>query len=506
MFAIAKNNYPRQAPHTITYSEWCKKHMNNTNFENKGFMINNIKIKKNINPRFLSQIEIDEICDTPIDFNSDTTSNNMYSHKIAIIPFGVPKNEDAFHFYNIMMENIYHDGPTGKLTDLNITCSVLMSIMRAIVYKMGRANSEPDLIVEKHFVRALLSIYHTMRKYIQRESIIKSLVEGLVDCVSTRDVTQREIACMMMNKDLTDELFDQLLMIAFSRSLKYYTEEYGKGSKYTLSDPKYLKGKFGIFIIVPLLKFSKEYSEKEVDDFAVNLDNLYKKFYDTNIMKKIIDPDNEWQITSEICKVLTNNMIETCKFNIKQKDCDYFKNMLTTISTTNIVDIDDIVCKSKSEIYETIKIPLRPNNKEFTKMAIITKDNENENKLLAKSPRITKWSTFVLDMKNKSNIGLTWENQINARHNSAITPEIRFLGMGDEKSTLNDNKLGMFSPSSEQMTYKHVTTEIINKENFVLLNKSNDSIEIFTETGKIVFKGTKIIVALKNIKLNIDVI
>lgn len=500
MFAIAKNVKLVQATRTIPYRDWCKHSIVPFNFDEKGFKIKGITLKKNFNPRFLSQIEVDEICSEPIDFNSQTTTDTVSSHEHALLPFGIPRNDVAYELYEDIMENIYSNGPRGKLPNSNITCSMLMSLMRAVVFVMGRDGKEFDPVKEKHYVRILLTLYHTTKKYIERNTTFKSLVDGLVDCVSTRDVTQREITIMLKNNTLTSDQMEQLLTIAFSRSNKYYKKQYGDDATFSLTRGTYLKGKFGLFFIVPLLKYSTEYSEASVDQYWNKLNEMYTQFYNTGILDRINQPDTNWEITSEMCKIMYNIMAD--HFNLVHKDNKYFVDMLQQITNTNIADIEDVLCKHVSDICVPIKIPHKTGSKTLTSKPITKESDKNDNELIFTPPRITKWSTFVVNIDDDKMLGLTWNNYINAKRGLIVAPEIRFLGYIKDGTVLNNNHNGCFSPINEKLTIGSTTTHVIpQKESNVLLHRKGDNIEIYTETGKVVFQGSQIVIAFKNIKL-----
>jgi hypothetical protein len=52
---------------------------------------------------------------------------------------------------------------------------------------------------------------------------------------------------------------------------------------------------------------------------------------------------------------------------------------------------------------------------------------------------------------------------------------------------------------------KHLHEKIEGGNNCVLIHRHNNNVEIFTDGGKIVFSGKQIIIAFKNIDLDVDI-
>jgi len=497
MFAIAKNNHQQTSNWTVSHADWCKEYINETNFENQGFMIKGITKKNNINPRFLSMIEINKICDTPTDYTAETTSANEFNHKQAILPFGIPKTPKAMFSYQMDMENIYNNGPSGKYPDENITCSVLMAILRKAIFDIGREEKQYNETTEKHFIKIIMSMFYTMKKFYDTNIICKSLIDGLADCVLSRDVTQREITILLSGNQLTEKLFEEILIVGFSRSMKHFKEKYGENIKYTLTKSQFLRGKFGLFFIIPLLYLTKEYNESSVNKYHDLLKQCYDKFYATDYLANQIN-DNDWQITCKMCSAMYNIMVDITEFKMDHKDDKYFYDMLNKISVTDITNIDTIVTESSSEKY----IPTRANisSKQFTCYPKITQ-SEDSTKTIIMSQRITKWSTFIIKMNKDEIIKLSWIAQINANKNTKVSQDIMFICMNKENIKLNASDY--YSPISKIMVYKQKKMVVPHNEDYVLLHKNGNEIEILTETGKIIIKGDQLMIALKNIKLEI---
>jgi hypothetical protein len=505
MYAIARN-IKLQRTNGTPWSDWCEQFITKDKFtDEKGYVVENITKKNNVNPRFLSQIEVGNFSDDDIEFNGKSTGKLKACLQKSLMPFGVPKN--ANHTLGCIIECIYNNGPHANPPEDNITGSVLMSFLRNIVYQMSRkerCHTDVDLKKEKHHIRILLSLYHQMKMFMEGSNIIKSLAKGLADCVSTRDVAQREIAIILNGNELTDDVMDQLLTVAFSRSNKYFKEDQGKDKQFTMTIEKYLKAKFGLFFIIPLLKYSTEYSEASVDKFSVMLNECYSALYDSHILNKLTDDDSGWQITSELCKIMYNIMIDKCNLKIAHKNNQYFIDLLTKVTNTKLEDIEDVICKSANEICKSIKIKHSKSNNASSCFPYSYQRDDNS-KLTFRSPRLTKWSTFEVNLDNDKLMGLSWKPMINAKVGTMVEPEIRFLGYDGDKTVINDNSMGCYSPIMKTLSGKHLHEKIEGGNNCVLIHRHNNNVEIFTDGGKIVFSGKQIIIAFKNIDLDVDI-
>jgi hypothetical protein len=494
MFAIAKNEFLQNGLNTTTFQRWCQEVVHEFNFETEGYVIKNLRKDKNINPRFLSRIEIGSIDINPVPFTCANLSVNEFRLAKSILPFGIPKNDIAYEFFGEMMENVYDNGATGKIENDNITSAMLLAIMRKVVYDLGK----DDLKVgnEPHFIKILISLYLTTKEYNLRSAKFKSLIDGLVECANTRDVTQREICIMLSGSPMTDIIFDQLMTISLSRSLKHFKADYGD-RKYTLKEKKFLKGKFGLFFIVPLLKFVNEYNEQNIILYQAKLNECNKLFVDGLDMNK---SDDNWELTCEILSKMTNIMIDYCGVNITKRDAKYFMDKLTEISKADIANVDKMLVNKdyESEKYTPKMIPYQKDIFIHSCMPIMIKEND---KTIVTSSRITKWSGFDVKLKDGEMVGIEWDDMINARKHTMVAPVIKFL-CGDDPYITN-YKGGSYLPITGELVYKTQIDHVIQKEKYLLLKKVVGGIEIYTDNGKIVMQCDKLSVAFKNMKIRL---
>lgn len=492
MYAIAKNEYLQSGQNTTTFQRWCQEAIHEFNFETQGYIIKNLRKEQNLNRRFLSRIEIDTIDPNPIPFTYDILSVNEFRWIKSILPFGIPKNDIAYEFFGEMMENIYNNGATGKIENDNITISMLLALMRKVVYDLGKDNNMTDAL-EKHLIKILISLYLTTKEFNNRSIKIKSLVDGLIDCADTRDVTQREICIIMTNTQITEDIFDQLMTISLARSMKHFSEDFNKN--YTLKEEKYLKGKFGLFFIVPLLKYITQYDDNNIALYQRKLRECYAAFEDGLDLNKC---DDNLELTCEILKRMTDIMIDICNINLAHKDTNYFMDKLDKIKQTNIKNINELlVNEDVNDTYKSIIIPYTRAKKDHSCVPIINNDG---NKIKIMSSRITKWSSFELNLKNNDIIVIEWDNMINAAKYTSVAPDIKFLS--NEDPVINNNKNGSYSPITCEYIYKNMYDNIYHIEKYILLRCINDTIELYTENGKLIF-NKKIVVAFKNTKLSI---
>lgn len=492
MFAIAKNKPKEEIANPITFIDWHNKFIKN-NFINNGFMIENIKINNNFNPRFLSKMEIGNIQDKPINFIDEhyklSLSQNYNCHNKMPLPFGIPHNHNSEWGYEYILNEFYR-GHTGNMRpDDNITCSVLFAIMRQCVYLLGRT-LEIDEEKEKHYIRTLLSLYQTTKYYKNIRLIFKNLIDCLCNCSSARDVTQKEIAIILNNKEINETLMEEILIIGLARSIKYYKKDYGKDAVLTLQDPKFLRGKFGLFFIIPALKVYNTYADPEITAYHARLCRCYDKFNALNIDMK--SKDEHWIYTSKILKGLYDIMIDENNLNITHKPESYFVELLTKISNCNIKYIDDLLYKQLTPIIIPVKIPYSGDL--ISIYPTITKLDDKNYELI--SPRITKWSTFVINLKQNQMVGIDWKNVLDSS-------DFRILSMEYDKLNIINNKGGFCSLVDKTLTNKE------KKEKFVLVNDSSlirrngNYTEIYTDQGIIFFKSSTVAIAIKNIKVTL---
>ena len=502
MFAIAKKQLYR-TNNTIPYNQWCIKHIIPANFETKGFEIFNIEKKDNINPRYLSSIEIKRFGDKPIDFTGSNISRFEPSHWHSHLPFGVPKND---FIYNIFMVDIYCNGPNGNMPSNNVTCSMLMAIMRCVIYEMSRTDINVDLDKEKYYIQILLSMYHTLKHFMQKEKIYRDLVDSLSNCVLTRDTIQREIAIIAQRGTITDAEMEQLLLVAFSRSIKYFKESH-PDMVYTLKDKKCMRAKFGIFMIVPLLCQSRDYSEESINKFASDLNMIYNKMYMTGIINRVErEPDNDFAISGEFCNVLNEIMIDTFKFNIPHKNAEYFVNLIKKAMASDIKDMDELVCASPANPVGPADTLIKPihckERKGKTLFAHI--DHITETETTIRSPRITKIATFKLTPQENQIIGITWDIALGVRIGSSTPPIINvFMGADQLDITKKMNSCydlinGIVYNENKKMIGK---TEHIDR---AIIRKIGKNIEIYTNAGQVIFECNELIVSFKNVTIKIN--
>jgi len=505
MYAIAHNTHIQVGENPFTPKEWCNYFVNKNTLDNIGFSLEKIKLEPNKNPRFLSKIDIGHISNTKINNFHNVfmemlcKDKNLYDN--TILPFGTPKNQDGFFAYEYMLNDAYYGNTDNRMPNDNITIAMLMSVLTKVVYILGRTDINYDKAIERHYVDILLSVYHTTKCFYTSKPTIETLISGLVKCTTSRDVTQREIAVIIQNKELDDILFEEIMKLALARSIKYFRKEYGNDKKYTLQDKKYLKGKFGLFFIVPLLKESKQYSQEEVTRFHEKLIECYNVFNNSGI--DFTNVDDNWQITREIFKIMNNILIDVIKYKLSHRTNDYYVKLLTTISNTNILKIDEIMYNDITKLIIPIKIPYSGELISCYPSIIKKELKDKEPCYEIISSRITKWASFKLDLKNDEFIGLDWINLINADDHGSLCADIVILNTNTDKLNIITNKVGHCSLISKIVTNDKEKIIFELKDKSCLIHKINNNIEIFTDSGVIVFNCPTIAIAIKNVQLNV---
>lgn len=482
----------------MTFINWCHKNINATNFKQRGFTIEGTRRTNNINPKVLSSLEFDKI-GAEIDFNENIVEP---CYKQFMLPFGVPKNDEALHFYENMLENIYNDGRKGLVPNNNITASVLMSLIKFVVCTLARGTEKPDEKVEIYYIKILISLFCTLKKFIEKRPQIKDLISGISKCMSTNDAIQREIAMILDNKHFTNETIDQVITLSIMKDTKYHKELYGSTTKLTLTNVKFLKNMMSTLFVIPLLQFVSDFSDIYINMYYDNFKLCYEKLYQTGILSKMNNGDEYWQFTGQIIADMHSIISEVCGLKLNNLKChSYFVDKLNRehdkikkidgytnnlVWPSHIKQNDDIAAKCKKRIKNISKVNMLSDDKaiiESITSSCVTID------------------TFIIAPANNEIYGIKWETNKSQWQNCE---HLEFDGENQDSKKKTKYGIDRYHPNEDQLVVKNKATILGHNCNELLLRRIDDNIELYLDTGKIIFKGSTLAVFFRNIKLEIN--
>lgn len=416
------------------------------------------------------------------------------------------KNKEAIHIYENILENVYNNGCPGLIPNNNITLSVLISLVKFVSYTIASDFiSINELKNIKYHIKILISLCLTLKEIADNNPQMKSLISDISDCISTRDVIHWEVA-ILFNKKITENIMDQLITLIIKRNVKTYKEINGASSKLKLADGYSLQNAIVTFFVIPLLNrpiqkhdafliSTDNLLDEEVDVYYNNLKQCYEVIM-PNIVLSIND-DTDWKLTSELYKQMYNIMIDICEFHINHKDTTYFIDKLKKeygmIDKINGIDVN--ICWPSF-------LQKNPDVKFLGKYIDPQVDIINDDKILITHNKYSGYNSFVIYPSDGQLLGIKWDPICG--NNNLNYNQLEFDA--EKQKPTKSQKYGndRYFPLLNQLITKHNTINIPHNCKELLLHKTNDTIELYVDSGKIIFKSSSIAIYITNCNMEIN--
>lgn len=500
MFAIASNSQ-QLTGQSIGLRQWIDKYIGT--FNEGCFVIKGI----NRHPIFgnhLKKMEISEIdrIAHPIAYYDGYVNGTLKIKDALILPFGVPTDDDQCHFYKSLICYCYTEDFDGKLPNDEIVATMMFAMIQHAIFRLARLDIQMSIEEQTHYMRVIVSILHTMRRFMMNSTIFLNLVHSLAQCADAKDVLQREIAAIIDNQPLTETFFEQILKWSIARKLNRAQRE---NEDVSLAKLENFSGMNALLIVAPLLSRSTSYDINKINILVQKMNECYASFMNGRTKESFERDDSHFDVSGEICHSLVAIMVNIIGIQIKVPQQAWFTSLFNDIKQKSFqFNKPNDRCPYN---YTQFRMPIDRNGH-------VTVNVHYANNTFTPSS-IVKWSAFVLNMNEGDSmllftetLGASTQNHGDTRMIQNNVANLVFVSKNDH-TQLNYNYTGSYSPFTNQMydpkIRAYVTAKpiqfpikLICKNNTISVSSTDESYVPFQVIGK------QIVIAIKNVGLKFD--
>lgn len=504
MFAIAKNS-TRSHGRTIGMEEWFKQYI--SEFNDGTFIIRDIT--RHIPKGFhLAKIDVGDIenKNQQIDIFFKYVDRTIKIKDILILPFGVPSSTTQIHFYKSMLCYSYIGDFDGKNPNDEVVCTMMFALIQHAIYKLSRMDINLPTSDEHHYIKIIVSLFHTMKKFMETSIIFSNLIHSLAQCSEPKDVLQREIAVILDNQPMTGTFFQQTLCLSFARKIEWFKKTGNRG-QVSLAGAKEFAGINAIFSIAPLLKISVGYTPENIDRLLEKMRACQHAFSQIHTKESLRQDDSKFIVSGQICHTVVTNMVNIIGVTLPVPKAEWFAGKLLEVQTYGFT------FRRTNDICVVNYVPV---SILIDKRGHMSRNISYVNGKFS-SPTITEWASFEITMNNNEILEIVHENLAVSTTFSGDTrgiqdnvANINFLGKCKNTMTqLCYNSQGSYSPLTNQLfdpdSMMYISTKPIQFP--IKLYCRNGNIDVLSHTNEQCFHifGNTVVIALKNVALQINI-
>lgn len=324
MFAIINNDIQLKNAKIVPLKKWFDRYT--IGFNDKYFIVKNIKRQTPIE-NHLSKIEIGYIDNQLYDktYYDNYINNTIKINDTLVLPFGVPNNNDQMHFYKSLLCCCYCGNFNGKLPNDEIVGTMMFALIQFAIFKLARFDIQLTYDEQIHYMKIVVSLFHSMRKFMTESEIFSKLVKSLADCVDAKDVIHREVANILNKRPLTGPLFQQILTLTFRRKLIRKIREHKVIEDINIYQ---YAGLNAIFTITPTLSKSSIYSIEEIRTLVHKINECK-----TSLLQKVNFNRNDLNfiVSGDVCHSLVSNMVNIIGIQVSIPPASWFANLFCDV-------------------------------------------------------------------------------------------------------------------------------------------------------------------------------